>query len=480
MLKSVAAAWDAVWAIPHIGTYLSIAWVAYLVGLALWIVLQKRDPAATLSWLLGLALLPYVGLVVYYLFGPHRIHRQRRRRRRTRTGHTLAGESSAADGLGRMLERTGGLSPSSATDLRLLVDGAATYDALLEAINSARDHVHAEYYIFAADESGRAIRDALTAAARRGVKVRLLLDALGSGLDMRFGFFRELAAAGGEVEWFHRLRLWRFWRKPWLNLRSHRKIVVVDGRIGFTGGINVTDTENERGNPVAYRDLHLRLEGPVVRSLQQVFVEDWAYSRGQPGTLVEPDAGLAAPDAGAVPVQVIASGPDDGWEAIHRGWVSAIHSAKQRLWLSTPYFVPGEAALMALTSAALRGVDVRLIVPRRSDSLLVTWAARSYFDALLPAGVRVFEYGPRMLHSKAMLVDDETLVIGSANFDNRSFRLNFEVACCNTDRERNAELAEVMSEDIASSREVDQRELRDRSLLQRLPEAFARLMSPLL
>ncbi|MEZ5465907.1 MAG: cardiolipin synthase [Lysobacteraceae bacterium] len=476
--------WDAFWAIPYIGSYLSVAWVGYLLWLAIWIVLQKREPAATLSWLFGLALLPYVGLLVYYLFGPQRIHRQQRRRARTRCERDLTeAELDCTDNdFARLLVGSSGFPLTTATRVDLLVDGGQTYESLIEAIGKARRHVHAEYYIFAADRSGTAVRDALIAAAKRGVKVRLLLDALGSGFGMRAGWFKELTDAGGEVQWFHRLRVWRFWRKPWLNLRSHRKIVVIDGRIGFTGGINVTDDEDERRRKDAYRDLHLRVEGRIVRSLQQLFIEDWAYTRRLRTRLLEREADHRDHDAGQgdMSAQLIASGPDDRWESIHRAWVSAIHAAKQRLWLATPYFVPGEAAMMALTSAALRGVDVRLILPRRSDSLLVTWAARSYFDELAPAGVRIFEYGPRMLHSKAMLADDELVIIGSANFDHRSFRLNFEAAVCLRDTAICSELEQVMRSDLESAVEVEPKAWRERSVWQRLPEAFARLMSPLL
>ncbi|HYM85895.1 MAG TPA: phospholipase D-like domain-containing protein, partial [Pseudoxanthomonas sp.] len=261
-----------------------------------------------------------------------------------------------------------------------------------------------------------------------------------------------------------------------------RKIVVVDGRVGFTGGINITDEENERIQHNAYRDLHLRMEGDVVRSLQVVFVEDWAYASGQKrkdfeGTLLwnAAESGLQ----GSISAQVVVSGPDSSWEAIHRLHVAAIHEARERVWLVTPYFVPGEAARMALTTAALGGLDVRLLVPKLSDSRLVTYAARSYFDELLAAGVKVHEYGPRMLHTKALLCDDGLAVIGSANFDHRSFRLNFEVSVLFRDRGIAATLAQLIEGELASSEPVQ--DLRNRSLWRnRLPEALARLMSPLL
>jgi cardiolipin synthase len=360
----------------------------------------------------------------------------------------------------------------------LLVDGGATYDALIAAIGGARHHVHLEYYIYAADRSGAALRDALVERARAGVQVRLLLDAVGSAETPR-AFFAPLLAAGGELAWFHPMRFGRIWKRPWLNLRSHRKIVVVDSAVAFTGGINITDDEDERLRPDAYRDLHLRLEGDVVRALQLVFVEDWGYVTGTRDFIGDVARTLPPSQPGPIAAQVLTSGPDSSWEAIHRLHVGAIHAARQRVWLATPYFVPGEAAMMALTSAALAGLDVRLLVPRSSDSKMVTFAARSYFDELIAAGVKVYEYGPRLLHTKALLVDEELAIIGSANFDSRSFRLNFEVSMLFRDGGVAAALAQLIEGEFAHAPRV--RTDRPRSLWRvQMPEALARLLSPLL
>jgi len=470
--------WTALRGVPHLKLYLSLAWAVYLLWLGGWIVLQKREPVATLSWLVSLAALPYIGFVIYYLAGPQRIHRQRLRRVRARAKLRPLPEgfhpSPEAIELARLAQATTGLPPTSATRADLLIDGGAKYDALLRDVATAREHVHLEYYIFYPDRTGIALRDALVDRARAGVKVRLLLDAVGSSKTPRH-FFQELLAAGGELAWFHPSRFLQVWKRPWLNLRSHRKIVVIDGRIGYTGGINITDEQDERLRADAYRDLHLRLEGNVVSSLQLVFIEDWTYATGQPPlTLPTP-----TPHRGHVPVQVLVSGPDSSWEAIHRVQVASIYAARRRVWLATPYFVPGEAARMALTSAALGGLDVRLLVPRHSDSKLVTLAARSYFDELLAAGVKVYEYGPRMLHTKALLCDDDLAIVGSANFDHRSFRLNFEVSLMSSDAALCAELATLLEHECAASACVHAERARPLFGV-RLPEALARLVSPLL
>ena len=484
MLESIQALWESFWSIPHLRVYLTTAWLLYLVPLGFWIVLQKREPVATLSWLMALALLPYLGYLVYFLFGPQKISRQRLRRDLSRKGMESHAATCPLDEecteLGMLAQATTGLPPSSATSVQLLIDGAATLDALLDAVAAARNHVHLEYYIYMPDQSGTLLRDALIERARAGIKVRVLLDAVGSSSISR-NFLQPLLDAGAEFAWFHPTRFRPFTR-PWLNLRTHRKILVVDGQVAFTGGINITDDENERVNDNAFRDLHLRIEGDVVRSVQSVFVEDWVYATGQGRKHFDGTVLWSASDDGVlgqISAQTLTSGPDSNWEAIHRLHVSAIHEAKSRVWLVTPYFVPGEAARMALTSAALGGLDVRLLVPALSDSRFVTYAARSYFDELLAAGIKVYEYGPRMLHTKALLVDDHLAIIGSANFDHRSFRLNFEASLLFDDPGVAAELAQLIEREFAAAPRV--RNDRARPLLgARLPEALARLMAPLL
>jgi cardiolipin synthase len=453
-------------------------WAAYLVVLACWIVLQKREPIATLSWLLSLAALPVIGLLIYHFFGPQRInrHRMSRARARQNLGRLPPELSPSEDArtVARLARAATGFAPSTARRVDLLVGGGQCYTALLEAIAGAQHHLHVEYYIFAPDRSGTAFRDALAERARAGVRVRLLLDAIGSGRLSR-RFLEPLRNAGVEIAWFHPMKMKWIWR-PRMNLRNHRKLVIVDGTVAFTGGINICDDQDERVNSAAFRDMHLRLEGEVVRWLQLAFLEDWHYA----SKVALRDQRLwPAAEAGEILAQVIPAGPDSPWEAIHKVQVEAIHQADHRVWLVTPYFVPGEAALMALCSAAQRGLDVRVIVPRRSDSRIVTWAARSYYDALLEAGVRVFEYQPGMLHSKAILFDDDNALIGSANFDHRSFRLNFELALLLHDAGFCRQLQAELEANLAASVEV--RADRPKApLRRRLAEAWARLASPLL
>ena len=462
--------------------WLGIGWALYLSALSVWIVLQKRPPVSTLAWILTLAALPVLGFVIYHWLGPVRIRRQQLKRRRSRRRlereplsecDVLAALASPLEQRqARLVERLTRLAPTTAQRVELLSDGAATFEALLAALQAAREHIHLEYYIVEPDRTGQAIRDALVEARARGVAVRFLVDAVGSA-NLSRGFLRPLREAGAEVEFFHPFRLATL--RPLLNLRTHRKIAVIDGRIGFTGGINLSDTQDERVRVDAYRDLHLRIEGAAVNGLQQVFIEDWLYACRRP---FQQHGLFPLLPPGEIPLQWLPSGPDTPQEPIHRAMLQAMGDAERRIWLVTPYFVPPEPALYALTRAAQRGVDVRVLVPKRADSRIVTYASRSYFDELLRAGVRVFEYPPRMLHTKALLVDEALCTLGSANFDARSFRLNFEL-CLNLYGAAPARALEsVLLEDFAQAIEV--RRPRRLSRAQKLAEAGARLLSPLL
>jgi cardiolipin synthase len=443
-MHSLLTAWQhlqLIW--PNISLILGLLWLIYILLLSAWILLQKREPIATLSWLLSLALLPFVGFLIYHFLGPTRIKRQNLKRSKAKAGLmplTEANSSANGNELMQMSANASGYAPGSADSVKLLINGVQTYDALIDAFGQATHHIHLEYYIFEPDHTGTRIRDALIAQAMRGIKIRLLLDRLGSK-NASEAFLAPLRQAGADIEFFHPFLFKRLWR-PEINLRSHRKIVVIDGIVGFTGGINITDDENEAIKTDAYIDLHFKIRGEIVRWLQLAFVADWLYVGGHfaADALYFP---APAESAGPIAAQVLAAGPDTPFEPIHRAQVFAINSARKRVLLVTPYFVPSESAMMALTSAALRGVDTALVVPLMSDNLLVTLAARSYFDDLARAGVRVYEF-PKMLHTKALLVDDATAILGSSNFDHRSFRLNFELSILFDNAEVAEQLARVL------------------------------------
>ena len=464
---------------PHwLIVLLLIAWPLYMAILGVWIVMQRSEPVATLGWLMALALLPYIGFVIYYVLGPQRIHRTGRRRVASHDAVGARGKSNVSGDMGaldRMAQQMTGYPPTTASRVDLLIDGGATYDALVTAIQAAQLHVHVEYYIYAGDRTGTRMRDALVERAKAGVKVRVLLDGVGSSLKREF--VAPLHDAGVELAFFHPVRWWAVaFSRPKLNMRTHRKIVVCDGKAGFTGGINVTDDENESLNPEAFHDLHMRIEGDAVRWLQAAWLEDWHYATQKTIS----DTSIFADSApGSIHALVIPAGPDNEWEPVHRMQIEAIHQAERRVWLATPYFVPSRAALFALEGAAMRGLDVRVMIPKRSDSRLVTAAARSYFDKMLKAGVRIYEFGPRMLHSKVLLVDDELAMIGTSNFDTRSFSLNFEIVMLFCDKGVAAKLENSLVADMALAGEVSAGS-RAPAFSARLGESVARLFSPML
>ena len=485
MTDYIAHHWDGM---AHWRALITWAWVVYAVWLAGWIVLQKRSPVSTLTWVITLVFMPFIGLIIYRFFGPQRLKRQSLRRARSADHfidkddiQVLLQQREAPADWARahstLIERTSGLPMSSCYSAKFLKNGEAALQALLDAIETAQHHVHLEYYIFEDGQVGQAVMAALTRKAQAGVAVRLLADGVGSPrVCGHWGrsFVQPLLDAGGQFAVFHPARFDR--HRPLVNLRTHRKIAVIDGRIGFTGGINISDTENERVNPdTAYRDTHLRLEGPVVSWLQYLFVQDWVYASELP---MNSGGFFIAQAPGPIAAQVVGSGPDSPSHAIHRALIDAIGSAKARVWLATPYFVPTEPAYTALSNAALRGVDVRIMVPRMSDSRIVTWAARSYYDELTRVGAQILEYGPRMLHAKTLVVDHDLAYIGTANFDFRSFMLNFEVNVALFDSQANHDLATQFEDDCAHCERVPRR--RTLSLPERLAEAYARLLSPLL
>jgi cardiolipin synthase len=449
---------------------------------AIWILLEKRSPTATLAWIFGLIFLPFLGIFVYLMLGPRRLRRKRMRRlRAVRRTSDDAGrffarapdpERRRIAQLIRLAAHKDGFPATTSRTVDIYTTGDGCFDAILEAIRGAKHHVHLEYYIYEPDTTGTAIRDALIERARAGVEVRLLFDYLGSPrLSKRW--LAPFVEAGGQHASFNRLRL-GFGNR--MNFRTHRKIVVVDGSIGFTGGMNVHDDESAkvRGKE-AWRDTHVRMTGNSVRGLQRTFLEDWHFATDKPPPVVPeyfPDQ-----ESGPTPTQIVSSGPDHEAFAIAKVYFAAIAMARERVWLTTPYFVPDEALLFALATAAQRGVDVHLLLSERTDSRWVDAAGRTYHDVLLGQGVKIHLFGPPMVHAKTLVVDNDIAMIGTANFDNRSLRLNFEVMAAFYDDKVAGELADAFHADVAKSKALHIRDTR-RPFLERLFEATARLLSP--
>ena len=464
-------------------------YIVWVVGACATLLAERRSPTATLAWILAFIALPVLSGLYYMVFGPRRM--QRRSRRYDRARRILRRAHEAPDGPARpaLHDDAAGLAavarrleqgqPTFACAASLLHDGDDCAAAIEAAIGAARHHVHMEYYIWEPDATGTRFRDLLVAAAQRGVAVRVIYDYVGSS-SLGRGFWAPLEAAGGEARAFNRVRL-AIASINFANFRTHRKIAVIDGAIGFVGGINIHDPElPSRMGKAAWRDLHARIEGEPVHRLQRLFLEGWNYCRADFRlSLRNMEKYFPATRCGeGVAVQVVASGPDDTNAPIHAFFLAGIASARRRVLIETPYLIPDETLESALRVAELRGVDVQVIVPRQGDSRIVTAASKTYCDALRKAGIKIFEYGPPMLHTKTLVIDDTVGVIGTANMDNRSFRLNFELAAAFYDRGIIAQLAERFEQDRAASRPFPLRRRPEK--LTALLESVARLTSPVL
>lgn len=471
---------------------IELVWIAAMLVM---ILLQERTPVATIAWMLALSLLPGIGFGFYLVFGPRRLARKRTRRALARSvvndaetfrwvresrRATALGAQAGDPGLGlaELAVGSGEPPPFLCDEVRVYFRGSECFDAIVDAIRRAEHHVHLEYYIFEPGVVATRIRDALVERARAGVEVRFLVDGLGSRSLPR-SFLEPLVRAGGEVAVFNSVAFAKF-RPTLVNFRTHRKIVVVDGVVGFTGGMNLEDGHDESVvGPSAWRDTHVRLEGDVVAALGLVFLEDWNFANGRgpkgEGYLLTPKG------TGRVLAQIVGSGPDlDASFAIYHQFFAAIASARERVLLTTAYFVPDESMITALCSAARRGVDVRILVPLAGDHAFVDAAARSFFPPLLRAGVRIHGYEPSVLHAKTLVVDRHYAAIGTANFDNRSFKLNFELIAAILDEAIADQLASEFEVDLRSSIEFTRASLARDGRPRRLLAAFAKLFAPIL
>jgi cardiolipin synthase len=433
-------------------------WILLIVWLAGWtciphMLLLNKRPTATLAWLWAILLIPVFGAGLYLAIGSERVKRNRRSRRKgfRAKDHLASGRKGTAQ------------SP-------------AFYGALRESIENAKMDVHVESYIWRDDEVGREFLELLIATVKRGVAVRLLLDELGC-YWLRNDYFKPLIEAGGEFSWCHTISPLR--SRYSFNLRNHRKLQVIDGRIAFVGGMNFGREYLGRNPELGdWADVQLRMEGSVVEVLRQIFAEDWFFATGKE----DPSETFPAePDpVGNSFAQVLRGGPDEDDQPMLRADLSLIAAAKRRLWISTGYFVPGETMQTALQVAAAQGVDVRLLVSGRSEHPLLVQAGRSYYDALLRQGVQIFEYERGIEHSKYMVIDDLCTTIGSTNFDERSMRLNFELSVLVFNRELNEELAGIFTKTISESDPLDRETFSRRPFMRKLTESALRPLSPIL
>lgn len=471
-----------------LGYFIGLMHLLGLVG-AVHAVLTVRTAQGSIAWALSLLFIPYLTLIPYLVFGRRTFDAYiEARRQANHEMHTaiaelnwrpwveeaLAARNSTSYTSLRAMPKLGRMPCLANNQVSLLIDGKATFDAIFAAIRKAREVILVQFFIIHDDHIGRQLQELLLEKAKQGVQIYVLYDRVGSHALPR-AYSARLREAGVHILAFA-TRSGLFNRFQ-VNFRNHRKIVVVDGLVGFLGGHNVGD-EYLGGEPKLspWRDTHVKVSGPVVASLQESFAEDWFWASREIPPLLLPETYAD----GGVLCQVLASGPADAQETCSLFFVEAIHAATERVWITTPYFIPDEAVSAALRLAVLRGVDVRILLPSRPDHKVVYAASSLFAFQAVKAGVRMFRYTPGFLHQKVVLVDSEISAIGSANMDNRSFRLNFEIMLLTVDASFAAEVQAMLEADFALSREITVKDSRETNRLLKVGMRVARLISPIL
>lgn len=464
------------------------------------VVYDTQNTTKTLAYLLAVILLPIIGIIIYFSVGIN--YRKRKmyskkifnnhdleitmRKEILETSNTIF--TTRTDSIRNfrklatlILNKTS--SPIfQGNDVSLLLNGETKFPRVLEAIKKAKNHIHIEYYIFDDDEISCTIIDLLIDKVQQGVDVRFIYDDFGSR-PIRRKQVPRMKAAGIQVFPFYKIKLIAFANR--LNYRNHRKIIVVDGVIGFVGGINVSDkyiNKTQNKNELYWRDTHLEIEGPTVKSLQYIFMGDWNYCSGEklePNKTFFPNDSNFQSKANKI-VQIASSGPDSDSPLIQQTLLQAINLAREEILITTPYFIPGDTILENLVIAAASDTKVKLLVPGISDSKFVNYAARSYYGRLLNAGAKIYLYQKGFVHAKTMVVDKKVSIVGTANMDIRSFDLNFEVNAIVYDEEIALELRQAFYEDLNNATIIDLQQWNERSNFTQILEKLAGLFSPLM
>lgn len=460
------------------------------------LLLHGIRPTKTLAWLLAIFTIPVGGMLFYFILGRNRRKNKFYKLKKTKEisqylkkvdayyctvgedkENTIPAPIKDHMKLVKLLIKSTKFLPSIGNELTPLKDGPATFEAIFKAIEGATQFIHIQYYIFEDGELAERFLSTLKRKVKEGLEVRFMYDDLGSRLLSK-KYLKLLKEAGIEVNSFLPMRFGRLISS--LNYRNHRKIVIVDGLVAFTGGINVSD-KYIKGDPNlgVWHDMHLQLKGPIVNSLQAVFAVDWSFASGKED-LLSAQYFLDHPVPGKSIAQIISSGPDSDFSSIQQLYFSIINRAKKYVYITNPYIIPGEALMEALQVAALSGVDVRLLLSANSDSYLVKWTVRSYFEDFLEAGIKIYLYPDGFLHSKVIVSDDELTTIGTANLDIRSFEQNYEVNVLIYEQEFTERLREDFLKDCEKSNQISYHEYLKRPKIERLKEGAAKIFSPVL
>ncbi|MFI5124003.1 MAG: cardiolipin synthase [Chitinophagales bacterium] len=477
-----------------------ILYTLVLIFVCLRIISETHTTSKTLSYLLAAVFVPFAGMIFYFLFGLS--YRKKKIYSKKLTENDLLAKKIRDDiykhskqtfnendaslqsnrELAYMLLKDTTSPLTSGNSVKLLKNGESKFPEVLQALREAKNHIHIEYYIYEDDKIGREIGEVLIQKVKEGVDVRFIYDDFGSSSVRRKLVPRLIS---NKVKAFPFYKIYFILLANRINFRNHRKIIVIDGQTAFVGGINVSDryiNSSENVKQLFWRDTHLRIDGPGVQYLQYLFLCDWNFcseEKLQPENRYFPRSGSFPVKDNKI-VQIAASGPDSDTPAILYSILQAINLAKKEILISTPYFIPGEILVESLVIASLSGISVKLLVPGKSDSILVNSAARSYYKYLIQKGIEIYQYRKGFLHAKTLVADRKIVIVGTANMDGRSFDFNFEVNAIVYDEETANELADIFFEDLKDAEKIDLAAWINRPGYIRLMEKTARLVSPLL
>ena len=467
-------------------TVVSFIFLLAVVATIVVVVMDNRNPFKTLAWVLVLVFLPVIGLILYFFFGQdtrkERLISKKGFKRLTKypmmefqMQESFKASEEKQHQLIRFFQRVNLVLPFEGNSMKIFQDGSSMLQALLATINSAKHHIHVEFYIFEDDAVGRLVKDSLIDKAREGVEIRVLYDDVGCW-KVPHRFYDEMREAGIEVHGFLKVRFPRFTSK--VNYRNHRKLVVIDGRIGFIGGMNLAE-RYLKGVPWGiWKDIMMQVEGKAVYGLQMTFLTDW-YATDH-SLITSSSYFPQMEDKGTSLMQVVTSDPVGEWKDIMQGLLIAITSAQKYVYIQSPYLLPTEPILLALKTAAAAGVDVRIMIPEKSDSRMVHWGTMSYLQELMETGIKIYMYQKGFLHSKLIVCDDCLSSVGSTNMDFRSFEHNFEVNAFMYDRTSALKLKEIFLSDQKDAKLLHLKEWRMRPWSQKVKESVIRLFAPLL
>lgn len=465
-----------------------ILYVVTIISAVIIILFENRNPQKSISWILAIIFIPFLGIILYFFFGEdhrrlrkvkkHLYHRVDLKNRSIKYLESIKQSNSKYWKLSRLLKNINNAPIIAGNKVQIFSDGKTLYDQMAKDIEEAKSHIHVLLYKIIDDEVGLWFRDILIKKAQEGVSVRVLYDDFGS-IKTKKKYFREMKAGGVEVATFLPIKFPRFIRQ--INYRNHKKQVVIDGRISYVGGMNVANPYVYGvawGTKKVWRDMHLRIEGSASHAIQRDFISDWHWTAKEElkdDKVYYPELEITEDN----PIQIVSSGPLDIAESIANGFFEAINCAQEKIWVQTPYFIPNQQIMASLQNAAMIGLDVRVVIPAQSDNRLVDAGSFSYVKDLLIAKVKVYLYEGGFLHSKALIIDDDLLMVGSANMDVRSFDLSFETSAFVYDKQTVKRAEEIFLSDLEDSSLVTLDQWQNRPLFTKFFHSVMRLFTPL-